>query len=336
MYNQHLLPDGFSERPASMADLDAATELFNICSQAQIGNNESTRANVANGWNTPGFNQETDQRVILSPDGGLVGYTEVWTLNPTPVHPNVWGRVHPDYEGLGIGSYLMQWAEQRSLQVLEKVPPQARVSFRAHCWDSYAPAKDLLEGFGMDLIRHGYQMRIQLSDPPSVGEEPEGIQIRTFRPEDAEAVYQADDEAFQDHFGYAPMGFDRFKYHFINDPGFDPDLWFLAVYGDEVAGVCLCRKESREDNTMGWVTSLGVRREWRRRGIGLALLRHSFAAYWQRGKIQVGLGVDAQNLTGALRLYQKAGMHVHRKSNMYEKELRAGTELTTTDLDNQH
>ena len=335
MSEHTMLPKGFTERPASMADLDAATELFNICSEAQIGNNESTRANVANAWNTPGFNQKTDQRMIHSPDGVLVGYSEVWTLNPTPVHPMVWGRVHPDYEGLGIGSFLLHWAEQRSRQVLDKVPPQARVSFRTHCWDSYTPAKDLLEGFGMDLIRHGYQMRIQLSDPPSVGPEPEGIRIRTFRPKDAEAVYRADDEAFQDHFGYAPIGFDRFKHHFINDPSFDPDLWFLAVDGDEVAGICLCRKESREDDSMGWVSSLGVRRQWRRRGIALALLQTSFSAYWQRGKTQVGLGVDAQNLTGALHLYTKAGMHVHRKSNLYEKELRAGIELTTTDLDNQ-
>ena len=336
MYDQQRLPEGFTERPASMADLDSATALFNICSQAQIGNNESTQANVANGWKTPGFNQETDQRVVLSPDGALIGYAEVWALESTPVHPWIWGRVHPDYEGLGIGSYLMQWAEQRALQVLDKVPPQARVSIRANCWDSYAPAKNLLEGFGMDLIRHGYQMRIQMAAPPPEAQWPEGIRVRTFHPEDAEAVYQADDEAFQDHFGYAPMGFDLFKHHFINKPNFDPELWFLALDEDEVAGVCLCRKESREDNTMGWVSSLGVRRNWRRRGIGLALLRHSFAAYWQRGKTRVGLGVDAQNLTGALRLYQKAGMHVHRKSNLYEKELRAGIELTTTDLDNQH
>jgi len=335
MHNQLLLPQGFTDRPASMADLDAAIELFNTCSQAQIGNNESSRAGVANAWNNPRLNQETDQRVVFSQDGALVGYADVWALDATPVHPMVWGRVHPDYEGLGIGTYLLQWAEQRALQVLDIVPPQVRVSYRAHCWDSYTPSKDLLEGFGMNLIRHSYQMRIHMAEPPTAAHWAEGIRIRTFRPEDAEAVYRADDEAFQDHFGYAPMGFENFTHYFINSPHFDPDLWFLAFDGEEIAGICLCRRESREDPSMGWVTSLGVRRPWRRRGIALALLRHCFAAFWQCGKTRVGLGVDAENLTGALHLYQKAGMHVHRMSNLYEKELRPGVELSTTDLDNQ-
>jgi ribosomal protein S18 acetylase RimI-like enzyme len=78
---------------------------------------------------------------------------------------------------------------------------------------------------------------------------------------------------------------------------------------------------------MGWVSTLGVRRPWRRRGLGLALLQHSVHCFWQNGKQRAGLGVDAENLTGALDLYKKAGMHVHRKFNLYEKELRPGIEI---------
>jgi ribosomal protein S18 acetylase RimI-like enzyme len=83
---------------------------------------------------------------------------------------------------------------------------------------------------------------------------------------------------------------------------------------------------------MGWVGTLGVRREWRKCGIGMALLRHSFNEFYRRGKRKVGLGVDAQNLTGALRLYENAGMHVHQAFDQYEKELRPGREFSVQSL----
>jgi mycothiol synthase len=80
---------------------------------------------------------------------------------------------------------------------------------------------------------------------------------------------------------------------------------------------------------MGWISSLGVVREWRRRGLGRALLQHAFAEFFRRGKWQVGLGVDSDNLTGATHLYRKAGMHINREFQTYELELRPGNELQT-------
>ena len=122
--------------------------------------------------------------------------------------------------------------------------------------------------------------------------------------------------------------------HWIdNDPDHDPSLWFLAVDGEEIAGVSLCRPRMAEDPEMGWVDSLGVRRPWRRRGLALALLHHSFGELYRRGRRKVGLGVDAQSLTGATRLYEKAGMQVDRQYAVYEKELRPGKDLSTQSVD---
>lgn len=336
MENQTKLPKGFHLRAGTMEDLPAALELFNQTSKKMIGSEEFTLVNLENDWTTPGFNQETDQKVILSPEGKQVAYGEVWAVSQPPVHPWVWGRVHPDFEGLGLGSYLLEWAEQRVQQVVEETPDEARVSFYAGIWDHYKPGNDLLTGYGMNLIRNSYQMRIEMNEAPPQPKWPEGIQVRTFRPEDAEAVYRADEEAFQDHFGHLDedfeTGFARFKHRFSSDPDFDPEIWFLAMDGDEIAGISLCRKKSWEDENMGWVSVLAVRRPWRKQGLGLALLHHSFATFWERGKQRVGLGVDAENLTGALRLYEKAGMHVHRKFNLYEKEIRAGKELAVMGL----
>jgi mycothiol synthase len=118
--------------------------------------------------------------------------------------------------------------------------------------------------------------------------------------------------------------------HWIDhDPEHDPSLWFLALDGKEIAGVSLCRSRIAEDPAVAYVNALGVRRPWRRHGIALALLYQSFGELYRRGRWAVALDVDAQSLTGATRLYEKAGMHVQRQAVTYEKELRPGAELRT-------
>ena len=104
---------------------------------------------------------------------------------------------------------------------------------------------------------------------------------------------------------------------------FDPSLWFLALEGDEIAGITLCKTLAGE----GWVDVVGVRRPWRNRGLGLALLRHAFTEYHRRGTHKVGLSVDAESITGAPRLYGRAGMRVRESYIIHLKELRPGVDL---------
>jgi ribosomal protein S18 acetylase RimI-like enzyme len=161
---------------------------------------------------------------------------------------------------------------------------------------------------------------------------PEGITLRTYNPEtDAEAAHRAHEDAFRDHFGHIDQPFEeglrRWK-HNREYQGYDPTLYFLAMDGDQIAGFNLCRPHSHYDADRGWVSALRVRRPWRKRGLGLGLLRHAFNEFYRRGKRKVGLGVDAQNLTGALRLYESAGMHIDQAYDTYEKELRPGTEIS--------
>ncbi len=88
-------------------------------------------------------------------------------------------------------------------------------------------------------------------------------------------------------------------------------------------------------NGKGWVSPLSVRSPWRRRGIGLALLHQTFSEFYRRGTPKVALYVDSQNLSGATRLYERAGMHVVQLHHQYEKELRPGTELRTQSIEDQ-
>ena len=167
---------------------------------------------------------------------------------------------------------------------------------------------------------------------------PEGISMRLYNPNtDAYAVFEVDEEVFQDHFGYVKEppeeAYKKFTHHMTKDDSYDPSLWFLAVEGNEIVGICLCRKFGLEDKEAGHVSSLGVKRPWRRQGIALALLQHAFYEYYKRGKRKVDLGVDAESLTGATDLYLKAGMFVLRQFDLYEKELRPGKDLSITALE---
>jgi ribosomal protein S18 acetylase RimI-like enzyme len=196
----------------------------------------------------------------------------------------------------------------------------------------------LFAKLGLKVIRHSWFMAIDLDKAPPEPEWPEGLVIRTYQDlPDLRAVYRAVDEAFRDMWGYVEgdeeEGLARLQYQVENDPDFDPSLWYLALDGDEIAAVALCNPKVGNDTDMGFVDALGVRRPWRRKGLALGLLQHVFGEFRRRGRKRAGLGVDTESLTGATRLYEKAGMHVTRQIDAYELELRPGRELSTQSVE---
>ncbi|MBW3593648.1 MAG: GNAT family N-acetyltransferase, partial [Actinobacteria bacterium] len=168
----------------------------------------------------------------------------------------------------------------------------------------YAPSLDealrtTYENAGYRVIRHSFQMRIDLEDDLSEPRWPAGIAVRTFEPGEEERVHAAAEDAFADHWDHRPEPFDAWRRYHVARYDFDPSLWFLAEDGAEVAGIALCLWHFSGDPAFGWVNVLGVRRPWRRRGLGSALLAHAFREFARRGATRVGLGVDAENTTGA-------------------------------------
>lgn len=331
------LPEGFTARGATFDDVEAAMRLFNRWSNAVIGRDDfKGPESIRNEWDTPGVDPAEDIRLVFAPNGDLAGYGEAWTTTNPPVHPDLWGRVDPQYEGMGIGTWLLHWEEQRALQAMPRVPAEIRFAPHTGIYRQSDRTKRLFEDMGYQHVRSLYHMLIEMDEPMPEPEFPKGINLRTYTPEkDTEAVYRANTDAFRDHFGFVEKTFEEglkaFK-HSWETGNVDPALMFLAMDGDEIAGINLCRPTSYYDTERGWVSSLGVRRPWRKRGLGLALLRHSFNEFYRRGKRKVGLGVDAQNLTGALHLYEAAGMRVDQAFDRYEKELRPGTEFSVESL----
>ncbi|NJC98703.1 MAG: hypothetical protein C3F07_09115 [Anaerolineales bacterium] len=332
------LPEGFTVRGAVLEDVTEALDLFNRWSRSVIHEDEITDpVAIRTEWVSPGFDPADDIRLVFAPDGKMVGYVEVWTTAKPPVHPWIWGRVDPRYEGNDIGTYLLQWAEARANKALDQVPAGLRFAPQVGTYRQADSARVLFENMGYRRVRSSYTMRINMEGTPTAPQWPAGITLRIYNPEtDLVPVYRVVDEAFSDHYGHIPTpfeeGLERFKHFMTGYDGFDPTLWFLAMDGEEVAGVSLCRDRSYDNPDVGWVSTLGVRRPWRKRGLGLALLRHSFDELHRRGKRMVGLGVDAENLTGALRLYENAGMHVHLAFDRFEKEVRPGKEISVQSL----
>ncbi len=311
-------------RAPTMDDLGAVTRLINTCEIAQYGIAEITQETIRTEWQSPGFDLGTDAWVVVTPDNQLVGCGAVWHRK----YVHMWTEVdvHPDYNGHGVGTRLLRLAEVWAYQHITKAPPDARITLLGRASSIDQAAQQRFERAGYKLVRHSWRMEIEMNETPPAPQWPEGIAVRAFvRGQDERAVFETDEEAFQDHWGHLPTEFGVWEHWTVKRENFDPSLWFLAYDDHELAGICLCKAEKN----LGWVDTLAVRRLWRRRGLGIALLLHSFAAFYQCGIRKVGLGVDAQNLTGATRLYECAGMHVARQDSIYEKELRPGVELST-------
>jgi len=328
------LQGNFTIRHATLDDLELIVSLLHINEREYYGHVSATVNDLRNEYTTPDFDLSRSTRLVLNSAGELVGYAELWDVGATPVRPWLYFYVHPDYRHHGIETYLYHWAEKRAQEVISRVPDHARVVLGTSAPINAEPTARLLESFGMTTHRRSWNMLIELTETPPAPQLPANINITTFASyNDHETVYRAFREVWRDHRGYIEepfeIGFPRWLHQITTDEDFTPDLWFLAMDGDTIAGFSLCWPKAWDDKEKGWVGILGVKREYRRGGLGLALLHHTFSEFWARGVKKVGLGVDAASITGATRLYERAGMHVFRAWDIYEKELRPGEELST-------
>jgi len=318
------LPSGFTVRPSHLKDLEAITELTRTSEIALYGEAETTLEDTQLEWRSPGFNPATDTCVLFAPTGQLVAFIRIDHHDHAHIYFD-W-HIHPAYRDQDLGSYLVHLAEKRAQEHIALADPDVRVVLLSIADNRDDMARQLFEQNGFHLVRHYWRMAIAMQEIPAEPQWPTGITVRTMTPGMERAVFEADDAAFRDHWGYIPDKYDEWLYWMTGREGFDPSLWFLAMNGEQIAGISLC---NIEPTTSAWVQTLGVLRPWRRQGLALALLQHSFRAFYERGLHTVYLVVDAQSLTGATRLYERAGMHIVRQNDRYEKELRAGKELST-------
>jgi ribosomal protein S18 acetylase RimI-like enzyme len=332
--------DDLVMRAPTFDDLEAVVSFLNAAWGAYVGAEEFNVDETRNQWEEPGFNPQTDIRLLTDRGGKILAYGEFYPREPF-VRNFGWVHIHPDDWELSIGQRVLDWLEGRAREAIPNAPEGARVALQAPTASKDIFTAGLLKARGYEIIRRFYRMVIELDGPPQAPAWPVGrdgktpITVRTMGEGEEVAVIEAVRESFRDHWGFVEQPLEaeleRWR-HYLADPDFDPSLWFLAEDGGEIAGMSLCRSKFTGYPDMGWVNTLGVLRPWRKKGLATALLLHTFGEYCRRGYRSVGLGVDAQSLTGATRLYEKAGMHVAFEFHAYEKELRPGVELGTMEL----
>jgi GNAT superfamily N-acetyltransferase len=315
----------FTVRPPMEEDISAIIELIMALDLTHYGVSDKYSADdIREDWSR--LDPRTDAWSIIASNGRLAAYGTV--TDEGSGHMTADGYVHPEFTGQGVGTYLVGLMEARARDLVASAPDGARVALNNSVLQSDTPAQNILENAGYTLVRAFWRMAIDLKEQPAAPSWPEGITLQPFVPGQERAVFDAVEEAFADHWGHVPREFTEWVER-TRRASFDPTLWFLAMDHSEIAGVTLC--SLRQDNT-GWINTVAVRRPWRKLGLGAALLQAAFEEFYRRKISRLALGVDAQSLTGATRLYERAGMYISLRVATYEKELQSGIELATQSL----
>lgn len=328
-------PEGYVVRPVRLDDVESLAAYANEYLKS-VGSGETINAERLAGQLTmPGFDLEAASCGAFTPEGKPVASAFVIDLMEPPVAINGSAMVHPDHQGKGIGTAIHTWMKERALKAVQRAPEGMRVILQQTAFDGDQAALAFLRLQGYEDTRHFWRMEIQFNGPSPAPIWPEGIEIRRLDPErDLADAVEAGSAAFSDHYGHVDTPLEerleRRRHRMASDPAYDPNLEFLAWDGGQIAGVVYGTPQHGSDGTIGYIPTLGVLRPWRKRGLGLALLQHMLHIFQERGKRGVALHVDAQSLTGATRLYEKAGMHVAELSHEFILELRPGVDLRTT------
>jgi mycothiol synthase len=314
------LPPGYSIRAPTLEDAEEVADLIAGCEMAEGDQPQRTAEEVREDWMDIGLADEAV--MITDPSGRLAAYADL--SDRGHVRISVYGYVHPDFIGRGLGSVIVRWGAAWTAKHLDRAPAGSRVVVEHYIRSTNAAARALMEAHGYDLVRTVYVMAEELDTVPGVPEV-EGISIRRYKSEeDEQSLFDVGEEAFADMWDRAPSTLERWTSG-SRLPSFDPGLWLLAQEDGtgSIAGFAMGQRVPGTEN--GWVNSLGVRRAYRGRGVGLFLLTSLFAAFFERGIRYVELSVDAESPTGAPRLYRRAGMEVSKSFHIYRREIRSAT-----------
>ncbi len=290
-------------RAATRDDLAAIAELFGSVEEAVLGRPSRLDADAVAGW-MPRVPFATNTWLVEE-GGSLIAGAFAHAPGERGVSA---GAVRPSAQGRGMGRRLVELTEERL---------RDDGAARVHAWTIAGDdgAQRLFDSLGYREARRFWEMAIELED-----EIPEpAVAIETFCEKDAPGFHAALEEAFEDHWEHHVETFEDWWSRQRAWPGYDPSLWFLIRQGPEIAAVV---RSDPNRQAAGFVGALGVRRPWRGRGYGRALLLQTFGEFRRRGISRASLGVDTANPTGATRLYESVGMKVEMESVLWQKLFR--------------
>lgn len=260
--------------------------------------------------------------LAVLPGGQLAGYAYIeWRDEDHARWGYGWGSVHPEHRRQGIGRQIMRHADAHFAEKV-RASSDSKTAYIQRFLNSRNQGETALavsEGYAP--LRSSYRLSISLEQPLAPVPLPEGFELRPFdAARDAQIACEVDNEAFMDGGGQEqPMAYEDW-YHAVIETRFDPALWLIAYASGEEKpiGIAYSQMFDETQPDLAWLSRLGVRRPWRGRGLGDALLRRSFYVCQQAGFKRLALGVRAEMDT-ALNLYLRAGMEIYTKYTHYRK-----------------
>jgi mycothiol synthase len=325
----HATVPGLALRPyAGEQDLPAIATLFNAEWEADRVPEHRTVEDLRARYAHPSDHFDADRDVVLAEvDGQPVGVaSSQWIDTSDGELREHWlsGAVHPDWRRHGIGSVLFAENERRQTTLAASHETDRTRAIGLFVGEGQRGATAIATARGYRPVRYFFDMVRPLRDEIPDVALPDGLELKPITPERLQQLWDADVEAFQDHWGgfdASPAAFRRW----VESPDFDPSLFVVAFDGDEIAGGCI-NGISREQNEAlglrrGWLHQVFTRREWRRRGVARATIARSLVRFRERGMTEGALGVDADNPLGALGLYESLGFGVTERFTALRKPL---------------
>ncbi|MGC5324701.1 GNAT family N-acetyltransferase [Brevibacillus sp. SYSU BS000544] len=298
-------------RHPRMEEAQEITDMIQLCDIDDFGVPDITLEDLLYMWGI--FSIETNAWVVCTPDSKIVGYAFLEQRGAKRMDTCVF--VHPEYKNQGIGSMLLTKVEARAAELAGELEGEQQLM--NHIPFTNQAARNLVESRGFTFSRLYKRMKIELTEEPMLAELPEGMTIRTFVPDrDEETLYEVYDETFRDSWGYSSQNRDEWVQQQTGDQ-YDPSLWFIVWDKEDPAAFLMSKLH--EDGL--FIDLLGVKRPWRKQGLGYALLLHAFHAAYERGQQTILLNVDSNSLTNAHYLYERAGMRPTFQTALYRKEI---------------
>ena len=244
--------------------------------------------------------------------------------------PRIYGSVGflaPAWRRKGIGSTMLHWIENRMRTIAD-----SHARMEASFLQSFADSENvglatMLEQNGYKPVRYAVEMvRPDFENIPDFPM-PAGLEVRPVFPEHHRAIWEADTEAFRDHWGYAKPTEEDYKGWLENKTIFQPDLWQIAwdKETNKVAGQVRtfinAAENEKYNRKRGYTEFISVRRPWRKRGLARALIVRSLRLQKARCMTESALGADSENISGATRVYEDCGFRVTKRSAIYRKAI---------------
>jgi len=307
------------------SDLTAIADLINTCEEVDRLDEGTSISELQQKFNKPSLDKARDIRLWEDANGKLIGFAQLGIVEPGEViDGRLSFRVHPDARGGDVEAVAIAWGEvrMREVSVMRSSPVKLRSSVRAEDCDRIS----VLTSCGFKADRYFFRMARSLSEPIPEPQFPQGFALIQFPGEqDATAWVEMFNESFIDDWNHHDLTVDRFKYN-LAKPDYRNDLNLIAVAGDGTfVAFCYCHISQEENDRTGrnegWIAYLGTRRGFRKMGLGRAMLLAGLHRLKAAGVATAILGVDAENSSGALRLYESAGFHNIRDSISYVKDV---------------